>query len=659
MDIETNSGKRAADFRNSKYQHTFTPTKSDEKIKLYHMGCVGETQITHLQIEKGNDATAFEVPIKQPNALTGVFKEIRDLDLQMRDSKSEFWAKVRLNNKGMLTEFANKELKTLLTSTADGVSAQVKKDIDKAKSEFNVRINEINASVGNSLKKSDITISEDGIALGSGTTIDGNTISSMLVAKPEGIRAITNKMMIGPAYDNLVYLDKRRSFEFNEEYIDITDLIDNDVLLKSDRFQLSFDANYDGELPFTFELIMSVTSTNFYGKIYAFPLISRGALARDRGKVDITLDIDRLFVDFEGIKDYQFRLRQASKTNNINMQINNLKLFKKKDATLIVDGSIKGRQIAGETITGGHIKAGTIESVNINTEAIKAQHLKVDQAMINKLLVNDMLVTNLFAKDGFIRNLKSVKISASQLEADFLRAYKGYIGGFQVGRHENGGGWWLTGEDQFYVGMSNGRGSWGQTALWVNWGTSWDKVGNYAWYVKEGGEMYCKNTAYFWNTPTVIGDLKVTGNIFFNDGRGNYGKWLYSHSYERIENVKGYVHLYNTWGSYDWVDANKEISDRRYKRNIQESKVNALDVIGKLKTYSFTKEYDGQVKDIECGIMAQDVEQHANPAFKQLPDDIKSYSAFEMIPYLIKGIQELTAQNKLLQEKVEAITHGR
>ena len=57
--------------------------------------------------------------------------------------------------------------------------------------------------------------------------------------------------------------------------------------------------------------------------------------------------------------------------------------------------------------------------------------------------------------------------------------------------------------------------------------------------------------------------------------------------------------------------------------------------------------------------MAQDFEQYVNPAFKQLPDDIKSYSAFEMIPYLIKGIQELTAQNKLLQEKVEAITHGR
>ena len=650
MDIEINDVKTQANFRNNKYQFTFTPLKKDAAIKLYHMGCVGETQINHLQIEKGNDATSFETPIKQPNALTGVLKEIRDLDIQMRDFNSEFWGKVKLNNKGMLTEFRDKELKTLLTSTAEGLSTQVKKDINKAVASLDVRINKVGASVEESLKKSDITLTPEGISLGTKTTIDGNTISSMLVAKPEGIKAITNKMMIGPAYDNLVYLDKRRSFEFNEEYIDITDLIDNDVLLKSDRFQLSFDANYDGELPFIFELIMSVSSTDFHGKIYAFPLISRGALARDRGKVDITLDIDRLFEDFDGIKSYQFRLRQASKTNNINMQINNLKLFKKKDATLIVDGSIKGRQIAGETITGGHIKAATIESVNINTEAIKAEHLKVDQAMINKLLVNDMLVTNLFAKEAFIRNLKSVKISASQLEADFLRAYKGYIGGFQVGRHEKGGAW-LTGENQFYVGMSNGSGDWGQTALWVNWGTRWDKVGDHAWYVKETGEMYCKNVARFSSSPEIYADLWVSGDIKYSTKAGT-GHWISSPQYKKIEQKGGFAYIYYSSYGYDWWELNKEISDRRYKRDIKESKVNALEVLSKLKTYSFTKEYDGQVKDIDCGIMAQDVEQYVNPAFKQLPDDIKSYSAFEMIPYLIKGIQELT-------KEIEVLKHGK
>lgn len=647
MDIEINGSKQPAEFRNSKFQHTFTPTKPDEKIKLYHMGCVGETQITHLQIEKGNDATAFEIPIKQPNALTGVFKEIRDLDLQMRDANSDFWAKIRLNTNGILTEFRNKELKTLLTSTADGVSVQVKKDIDKAKSEFNVRLNEINASVGGALKKSDITISEEGISLGSETTIDGNTISSMLVAKPEGIKAITDRMIISPSYDNLVYFDKRRSFEFNDETIEITDLIENDVLVKSDRFQISFDVDYDGELPFTFELIMATSSLDDRYKPFAFQLIQRGSLARNNSKIDLTLNLDNIFEEMNGVESYQFKLRQASKTNNINMTISNLKLFKKKDATLIVDGSIKGRQIAGETITGGHIKAGTIESVNINTEAIKAQHLKVDQAMVNKLLVNDMLVTNLFAKEAFIRNLKSVKISASQLEADFLRAYKGYIGGFQVGRHEKGGAW-LTGENQFYVGMSNGSGDWGQTALWVNWGTRWDKVGDHAWYVKETGEMYCKNVARFSSSPEIYADLWVSGDIKYSTKAGT-GHWISSPQYKKIEQKGGFAYIYYSSYGYDWWELNKEISDRRYKRNIKESKVNALETLSKLKTYSFTKEYDGQVKDIECGIMAQDVEQYVNPAFKQLPDDIKSYSAFEMIPYLIKGIQELTKEIEVLK----------
>ena len=281
--------------------------------------------------------------------------------------------------------------------------------------------------------------------------------------------------------------------------------------------------------------------------------------------------------------------------------------------------------------------------------------------MINKLTAEDAFIDKLFARNAFINNLKAVKISSTQLETDFLRAYKGYIGGFQIGKHDRDGqsAWWLTGQNQFYVGMSNGSGTWGQTALWVNWGTKWNEVGPNAWYVKENGQMHCKNTAYFWNTPTVIGNLKVTGNIIFNDEKGNSGKWLYSHMYERIENKGSYVYFYYPWGSYDWVAANKDVSDRRYKRNIKESEVNALEVLNKLNTYSYTKEYDGKVKDVSCGIMAQEVEEHLPDAFKQLPDDIKSYGAFELVPYLIKGIQELSKKNEKLEKEMEILKNGK
>jgi pblB len=140
----------------------------------------------------------------------------------------------------------------------------------------------------------------------------------------------------------------------------------------------------------------------------------------------------------------------------------------------------------------------------------------------------------------------------------------------------------------------------------------------------------------------------VSGEIKYSTSSGS-GHWVYSPQYKKIEQRNGFIYIYYSSYGYDWWEINKEISDRRLKRDIKDSEINALDVINKLKTYSFTKEYDGKVTDIDCGIMAQDVEELMPQAFKQLPDDIKSYSPFEMMPYLIKGIQELTKEIEVLK----------
>jgi hypothetical protein len=663
MDIEINNRTEAALFRNGKYEYTFTPTKKNEQIKLHHMGCNGTTKISNLQLERGTEVTFFERPYEKANSLSGIFKQLRDLDISMRDETSEFWGRLKLNNKGMLTEFKDTELNTILATTADGISTQVNKNINDAVASFNQKYNEISASVSNFendvLKKSEINITNDGITLGAGKSINGRNLTSMLVANPENIQAITNRMIITPSYDNLVHFDKRRSFNFFDEYVQITQKIENDILKVGDRFLLKFDVAYIGALPFNFELIMKIETASNQEKSYAFQIIPNGRHISEQSLYDVTLDIDAILEEFSDVRSYTFYLRQASKTNYLRMDISNLRLMKKKSAELLVDGTIKGRHIAGETITGGNIQAGAIDSVNIKSNAITADHLKVDNAMINKLLVNDAFINNLVTKDAYIKNLKSVKISANQLETDFLRSYKGYIGGFQIGVHDKDkGSSWLTGENQFYVGMSNGKGTWGQTALWVNWGTRWDKVGPEAWYVKETGEMYCYNKARFWNTPTVYGDLQVTGEIKYLN-QGSSGHWISSPQYKRIEQRSGYAYIYYSSYGYDWFELNKEISDRRYKRNIKESEVNALEVLNKLNTYSYTKEYNGEVKDISCGIMAQEVEEHLPDAFKQLPDDIKSYGAFELVPYLVKGIQELSKKNEKLEKEMEILKHGK
>ena len=311
--------------------------------------------------------------------------------------------------------------------------------------------------------------------------------------------------------------------------------------------------------------------------------------------------------------------------------------------TLIDKAVIKSAMV--DKLKTANFESGSVTTTILDAEAVTADKVRMDQAFANKLVASNIFTDTLAAKEAFINKLRSVVVSATLLEG-----YKGRIGGFQIGTHDKDpSAYWLTGTNQFAVGMSNGSGRWYQTALWVNWGNNWDKPGNNAWFVKNNGEMNCYNTAHFWNTPVVNGNLKVTGRIFYDSrsSGGKFGFWISSSRYTSIEPHNSYLYLYPDSGKYDWITMNKEISDRRYKTNIKDSQVSGLDVINSLKTYSYRKEYDGKTTDISCGIMAQDVQKYIPEAFYENPDGAYSYRAFELVPYLIKAIQEL---NQKLEE---------
>ena len=294
----------------------------------------------------------------------------------------------------------------------------------------------------------------------------------------------------------------------------------------------------------------------------------------------------------------------------------------------------------------GDASVGTLNSDIIRSNSITADKLVMDMAMARRFVSSDIFTDTLAAKEAFINKLRSVVVTATLLEG-----YKGRIGGFQIGTHEKDSSvYWITGQNQFSVGMSNGSGHWSQTALWVNWGNNWGSPGNSAWFVKNNGKMYCYNQAEFWNTPIVHGNLEVTGDIFFRLPSGRIGYWTSSGSFKRFEENAGYIYFYRYDNSYSWIPINKDISDRRYKSNIQDSQVSALDVIENLKTYSYRKEYDDKVEDISCGIMAQDVQKYVPEAFYENPDGAYSYRTFELVPYLIKAIQELNQKIQKLEK---------
>ena len=335
-------------------------------------------------------------------------------------------------------------------------------------------------------------------------------------------------------------------------------------------------------------------------------------------------------------------------SSQINLNSNNILIeaakIRLKGRTLLdeitaIDGYFK-RLFVGDA------RIGTLNTDIIRSNSIAAEKLIFDTALAKKLVASDVFTDTLAAKTAFINKLRSVVVSAT-----FLEGYKGKIGGFQIGTHDKDPTtFWITGSNSFRVGMSDGGWRVKQTALWVNWGNNWDKPGNYAWFVNSDGEMHCYNKAQFWNVPRVHGNLEVTGNIFYfiDREKNKVGYYLHSDTFTRIQENAGYAYLYRQSGGYAWVSLNKDISDRRFKTNIQDSQVSGLDVIEKLKTYSYRKEYDDKIEDISCGIMAQDVQKYAPEAFFENPDGAYSYNTFALVPYLIKAIQELN-------EKVERL----
>ena len=321
---------------------------------------------------------------------------------------------------------------------------------------------------------------------------------------------------------------------------------------------------------------------------------------------------------------------------------------------------LKGKTLLDElTAIDGYFKRlfvgeGNFSKLNaeiIGSKTITADKLIMDQAMARMFVSSDIFTDTLAAKEAFINKLRSVVVTATLLEG-----YKGKIGGFQIGTHDKDPNtFWITGANSFRVGMGDvGPGNWGKTALWVNWGDDWNKPGENAWFVNARGEMMCYNRAHFWNVPIIHGDLRVDGDIFYQKDQYNRGFWIYSPDYKKITRSNGYLYLYGAnFGGSDWIPMNKEISDRRYKHNIEASTVSGLDIIEQLKTYSYRKEYDDKVEDISCGIMAQDVQKYVPEAFFENPDGAYSYRTFELVPYLIKAIQELNHKIEKMEKTDE------
>ena len=299
----------------------------------------------------------------------------------------------------------------------------------------------------------------------------------------------------------------------------------------------------------------------------------------------------------------------------------------------------------------GDARIGKLNTDIIETNSITADKVVMDSAMAKKIVSSDVFTDQLAAKNAFINKLRSVVVSATLLEG-----YKGRIGGFQIGTHDKDpNSYWLTGLNQFKVGMGNGTGRADQVALWVNWGNNWGKSGWNSWYVDNNGQMFCKGKVNFYNQVDFSDSTYVN---FYSKFNALKGIWTGTNDINGDGgNPAGGQNAVVWWsqittGKWRQHAGITTASDRRLKENIKPTSVNALDKIKELNLIAFDYIKDKSYEEI--GLIAQEVQEVIPSAIETYAGEDThltiNYSKF--IPYLIKAIQELN-------QKLEKVNEGR
>ncbi|HEW2101377.1 TPA: tail fiber domain-containing protein [Streptococcus pneumoniae] len=321
--------------------------------------------------------------------------------------------------------------------------------------------------------------------------------------------------------------------------------------------------------------------------------------------------------------------------------------------TLIDRAVIKSAMV--DKLKTANFEAGSVTTTILEAEAVTAEKLKVDNALIKKLTATDAFIYELISKRIFSTKVESV-ISSST----FLEAYQGRIGGFTLGQFDQGGGRWISGVNQFSVGMGNGAGHGVRTAFWANWGNNWNYAGPKAWNVNTDGKMYCRNEVGFYDQVD-----------FSNSSRANfYGNTTFSRSpvfSNGIElgskdvlgdgwNPKGgrnAVVWWNQVGSGSVKYWMEQKSDRRLKENITDTAVKALDKINRLRMVAF--DFIENKKHEEIGLIAQEAETIVPKIVSRDPENPDGYLHIDytaLVPYLIKAIQELNQKIEKMEKTI-------
>ena len=503
-------------------------------------------------------------------------------------------------------------------------------------------LNTVSSGLNDTVKHSQLRIGANGINFGSNQVFDGRNLSSMLSVSPESIQAITDKLIITPANENLANVNLRGDVTFKTRDLYLNRISDNnkagdEYYFNVEAEQVLVSSNTYKDLKAMVHVAYKNNTHNWFTEIL-YPASGYGV---KNCTATVKIPDENKEIDF-----IDLIIHQTAWDDYTTYNLKKINVVKKKSAELIVDGSIEGRQIKTQTLETGHHKAGSITSEIIAAKAVKVNNLLVDDAMIDEFVAHKAFISKLWAQDAFIKNLSTVKISATQLDTDWLSAYTGDIGGFRIGKNPNQpGDFWLTGSNNFNCGLNPGHNIGTRGAqIWAAWGNRWDKAGNNAWWVDGQGVMHC------YNRPILSKGLDVSGGNINMHG----------------SNIEGYAdENRNKTTVIWWSQINRvksSVSDKRFKTNIKPTKVKAVDLLNKIEMVEFNWKKDNRFEKI--GAIAQQIQSVEESLVVHDMDDKQTYNDYlrinyyDTIPYLIKAVQELSEENNKLKNKLEELING-
>ena len=532
-------------------------------------------------------------------------------------------------------------------------------------------LNTVSSTLNDTVRHSQLQITADTINFGSNKVFNGQNLASMLSVSPDSIKAITDRLVISPANENLVKREYRDTFILNVRNGVLNRIYGSNADLVGEYYFKIAMLNFDAPTLYASIHVKYKDGTDgWFNAEFPTPNITT---LETSTSVKVQVELRK---EIEYIEPLVFQNKQS---NFYRFNLKKLFVGKKKSAELIVDGTIEGKHIKSSTIETGHLKAGSVTANIIASDAIESKHLKVDDGMIDKLVSNRAFVSKLWAKEAFINNLESVKIKSTQIDTNTLRGVR-ITGGVIDGGEIIGETKIKLGQHGFLQPISQGLQINAPASYNANNGVGFQihgykKTLSNGNYVPKGVFIYKDDDFSTGETASTSNEtlLTVEGMVYCRSMSDNNGKYHKGYAVPTIttfdENHSGLFPIFNIYHQDDYRGqyfnysvpgkyfsvATKAISDVRFKKNIKQSKENALRKIDMIDFKSFDWKEKGKGHE-KLGMVAQELEKIESKFVDliKFEDGTERYTlnTDNLNIYSLKAIQELSTENKELKQRI-------